>query len=147
MKAPTDFEVLGAYGKALADAGEESGLGIFVENHLASDAEFDAHKNATPFTLTDDGRIVFQNPGPARTPQSAKSGVLDRIHIKPPSGLPFSIPPNLTTANRQQPNPRQYPGERPALPLFPMNHRGQVLIPVNFKNGGCLLLLGTPGAH
>jgi hypothetical protein len=127
--------------KALADAGEESGLGIFVDNHLASDAEFDAHKNATPFTLTDDGRIVFQNPGPARTPQSAKSGVLDRIHIKPPSGLPFSIPPNLTTANRQ------HPGERPALPLFPINHRGQVLIPVNFKNGGCLLLLGTPGAH
>jgi hypothetical protein len=133
--------------KALFDAGEESGLGVFVENHLASDAEFDAHKNATPFTLTDDGRIVFQSSGASRAPSSAKSGVLDRIHIKPPTGFPLNIPPNLTTANRQQPNPGQHPGDRTAPPLFPTNHRGQVLIPVNFKNGGCLLLLGAPAAR
>jgi hypothetical protein len=141
------YEAWFADTKEMADSGEASGRGIFVEDHLASDAVFDAHGNASPFTLTEDGRIVIQRPGSVRAPSSLKSGVLDRIHIKPPTGSPFSIPPNLIPANRQQQNPRQSLGEHPALPLFPTNHRGQVLIPVNFKNGGCLLLLGTPGAH
>ena len=130
------FEAWYADSKELADAGEATGRGIFVDDHLASTAIFDHRGNATPFTLTDDGRIVIQPLGPAPAPASHKASpedMLRRIPIKPPKGLPVGIPP---PAGRPRQQANQIAGERPFSPPFSTNHRGEILIPVNFGKGG-----------
>ena len=55
------YEAWYADTREMALSGDPSGRGIFVDDHLASDAVFDAHGHAAPFIFTDDGRIVLQN--------------------------------------------------------------------------------------
>jgi hypothetical protein len=137
-----------AFVASYADPKAASGRGIFVDDHLVLIAPPNADLSA--LTLTDDGRIVAQNPGAAPAPKSTASpsaipDILRSIPVKPPKGFPISLPPIPNKPNRREPNnQRQVACERPPLPLFPVNHRGQVLIPVNFGKGGFLLLLGTP---
>jgi hypothetical protein len=137
------YEAWYADTREMAVSGDPSGRGIFVDDHLASDAVFDAHGNAAPFIFTDDGRIVLQNPGPA--PASVKGTLPARIRLKLPNNTGVSITPPPGDARR--PAPRKQSVEHPALTPFPMNHHGQILIPVNFNSGGFFLLLGTPGAR
>ncbi len=118
-----------------------SGRGIFVDDHLASDAVFDAHGNAAPFIFTDDGRIVIQYPHASPVSPAPKSAPA-RLRLK----LPRESVDITTGANRAAQR-KQAPVQHPALAPFPMNHRGQILIPVNFGAEGFLLLLGTPGAR
>ena len=122
-----------------ASAMDYSGRGIFVDDHLASDAVFDARGNASPFIFTDDGRIVFEHQGPASpSPKNAPA----RLRLK----LPRESVDITTGANRPAQR-KQAAVEHPALAPFPMNHRGQIVIPVNFGSDGFLLLLGTPSVH
>ena len=139
------YEAWFADTKEILSSGEASGRGIFVDNHLAFSAPLDSEFPA--FTLTDDGKIVMQSPSPSRAPASArvKPDILGRIRIRTPKDLPISIAPSQNRPNRpQQRTAKQIAGERPALAPFPVNHRGQVLVSVNFRSGGFLLLLGTP---
>lgn len=133
------FEAWYADTREKAASREGLGRGIFVDNRLVFTAPFDAELPA--FTLAEDGRIVLHNPTPAPAAAKAKSDIIGRIRIKPPKDSPVSIKPVPIEVTR--------PGQRkPAViarPLpFPVNHRGQILIPVNFRDGGFLLLLGTP---
>jgi hypothetical protein len=122
-----------------ASAMDYSGRGIFVDDHLASNEVFDARGNPSPFIFTDDGRIVVQNPGHA--PASPKNAPA-RIGLK----LPRESVSVSAGAGRAAPH-KPSAAVHPSLMPFPMNHHGQILIPVNFGAEGFLLLLGTPGAR
>jgi len=132
------YEAWYADTREMAMSNEASGRGIFVDDHLASDAVFDAHGNASPFIFTDDGRIVIQNTGPASP--SPKNGVPARIRLKLPRES-VSIAPGANRPAQRKPSAVEHPA------LFPKNRRGQILIPVNFATGSFLLLLGTPSVH
>ena len=122
-----------------ASAMDYSGRGIFVDDHLASDAAFDARGNALPFIFTDDGRIVFEHQGPASpSPKNTPA----RLRLKLPKE---SV--DITTGTNRPAERKPSPAARPLLTPFPMNHHGQIVIPVNFGNEGFLLLLGTPSTH
>jgi hypothetical protein len=124
-----------------ASAMDYSGRGIFVDDHLASDAVFDARGNALPFIFTDDGRIVIENPHTSPVSPSPKNAPA-RLRLK----LPRESVDITTGANRPAQR-KQAAVEHPALAPFPTNHRGQIVIPVNFDGGGFLLLVGTPSTH
>jgi hypothetical protein len=133
------YEAWYADTREMALSGDPSGRGIFVDDHLASDAVFDAHGHAIPFIFTDDGRIVVQNSGHApAAPKNAPA----RIGLKLPRES-VSISTGAGRAAQRKPSAIAHP----ALTPFPMNHHGQILIPVNFDSGGFLLLLGTPGGR
>ena len=95
------YEAWYADSRELATAGDASGRGIFVDDHLASDEVFDAHGNAALFILTEDGRIALERPGPVRVP--ANPGVTGRIRIRPPKDSPVSITPIPIRPNRPAP--------------------------------------------
>jgi hypothetical protein len=122
-----------------ASAMDYSGRGIFVDDHLASDAVFDARGNASPFIFTDDGRIVFEHQGPA---SPASKNTPARLRLKLPRE---SV--DITTGTNRPAQRKQAAVEHPALAPFPVNHRGQIVIPVNFGAEGFLLLLGSPAAR
>ncbi len=133
------FEAWYADTREKAASREGLGRGIFVDNRLLFTAPFDAELPA--FTLTEDGRIVLHNPSPAPASVKAKPDIIGRIRIKPPKDSPVSVAPIPIEAQR----PQQRKPAVSARPLpFPVNRRGQILIPVNFTSGGFLLLLGTP---
>ena len=135
------YEAWYADTREMALSGDPTGRGIFVDDHLASDAVFDAHGNAAPFIFTDDGRIVIQHPHASPVPPSPKSAPA-RLRLKLPRE---SV--DITTGTNRPAQRKQAAVEHRALAPFPMNHRGQILIPVNFGADGFLLLLGTPGAR
>lgn len=145
------FEAWYADTREIAGAGEASGLGIFVENRLAMSPAPDSSNVLPAFTLTEDGQVLLkettrQVSAPAQAPKAP--GILGRVRIKPPGGLPISIALGPARQSRPPIHGAAPPeGTHPAAQLFPMNHGGQILIPVNFKDGGFLLLLGTPAAH
>lgn len=127
--------------------------GIFVDNHLALTGDF---LPSEPFMLSDDGQVVLKPqtkalPSTQAAPSAAqkKPGLLDRVGIKPPQlpkNLPIGIAPNAKTTPENQPHPDR---ERPPCPVSPfpalhMNGRGQMLIPVNLRTRGFILLLATP---
>ncbi len=122
-----------------------SGLGIFVENHLATTLPVDASGKPRGFSLTDDGRVVVDSPcpPPVTPPSKPKSGVLDRIRITPLRGFPIGIAPSPTQAGAKEPSPTPCVVQRPPAPQFPTNHRGQIIITMNLRSG-FLILLGTP---
>jgi hypothetical protein len=138
-----------AYGAWYADTQEiargheASGFGIFVERHLFSTVDINSLGRIPMFTLTDDGQIIIGNANPSADAKP-KPSVFDRLRIKQPNGFPISIAPTSQPPSAPQ-VAKQYPAERP-MP-FPTNHRGQILIPVNFTEGGFLLILGTPVTH
>lgn len=122
-----------------ASAMDYSGRAIFVDDHLASGEVFNAEGNALPFIFTDDGRIVVQNPGHA--PAAPKTA---------PARIGLKLPRESVSIATGGTRPAQHKASAAAhstLMPFPMNHRGQILIPVNFGAEGFLLLLGTPGAR
>ncbi len=132
------------YADRIEDAERGFKLGVFVEKRLAFTAP--AGSQAGPaFALTEDGEVVSKDAGqgqgaaPSQAPKTP--GLLGRIHIKTPGGLPISITPP-----KQPTLPVALPAlaPHPAAAMFPTNRRGQILVPVNFKDGGFLLLLGTP---
>jgi len=138
----------------IAKGGEYSGLGLFVDNHLAlrlTTANMD-----DAFGLTEDGQVVPQesNPrsaGSAPAPPEKKPGLLDRVRINPlrlPKGPSISLGPD--GAPRQRASAPRY-GERTGLPdapsLLRANRRGQIAIPVNVAGQGFLLLIATPAAR
>lgn len=135
------YEAWYADTKEMAASGDPSGRGIFVDDHLASDAVFDARGNALPFIFTDDGRIVIENPHASPVFPSPKNAPA-RIRLKLPRE---SV--DITTGVNRPAQRKQAAVEHPALVPFPMNHRGQIVIPVNFDGGGFLLLVGTPSTH
>ena len=117
-------------------------LGVFVDKHLAL-TQSAAHKG---YILGDDGEVTpkaSQAPLSSDPPARKNSSILEHIHIKPPNGLPITIAPS-----RNRPIPEVQRGTKPNAvelpPLFPMNHSGQIVIPVNLKGSGFFLLLGTP---
>jgi len=122
-----------------AAAMDYSGRGIFVDDHLASNEVLNADGNPFPFIFTDDGRIVVQHPGHA--PASPKNAPA-RIGLKLPRE---SV--SITTGESRTAQHKPSSAPRPMAIVFPMNHHGQILIPVNFAAEGFLLLLGTPGAR
>jgi hypothetical protein len=121
------------------------GLGIFVENHLATTLPADASGKPLAFLLTDDGRVVVDTPcAPLSAPPSKpKSSILDRVRITPPKGFPISIAPSQTQPAAKEQEPAACSAPRPPIPQFPTNHRGQILIPMNLRPG-FLILVGTP---
>jgi hypothetical protein len=129
--------------KNTAASGEASGRGIFVDSRLVFTTPWNAEFQ--PFTLGDDGRLVIsrERPAEAKTSPQAGPGILNRIRVRSPKDSPVGIVP--APPNRPQRAAREKAA--PALAPFAVNHRGQVLIPVNFGTGGFLLLLGTPGAR
>lgn len=138
-----------AYGAWYADRMEDAEhgfkLGVFVEKRLAFTAP--AGSEIVPaFILTEDGEVVPKEGGqgqgtaPTQTPKTP--GLLGRIRIKTPSGLPISIAPPPKQPALREAMPAVAP--HPTATAFPANRRGQILVPVNFKEGGFLLLLGTP---
>jgi hypothetical protein len=133
------YEAWYADTKEMALSGDPSGRGIFVDDHLASDAVFDARGNAAAFVFTDDGRIVFEHQGPA---SPAPKNTPARIRLKLPRD---SV--SVTAGERRPAERKPSALESPALAPFPKNHRGQILVPVNFDSGGFLLLLGTPSVR
>lgn len=132
------YEAWYADTREMALSGDPTGRGIFVDDRLASDAVFDAHGNAAPFIFTDDGRIVIQHPHASPASPSPKNAPA-RLRLK----LPRESVDITTGANRPAQR-KQAAVEHPALAPFPVNHRGQILIPVNLGAEGFLLLLGTP---
>jgi hypothetical protein len=135
------YEAWYADTKEMAASGDPSGRGIFVDDHLASDAVFDAHGNAAPFIFTDDGRIVIENPHASPVSPSPKNTPA-RLRLKLPRE---SV--DIATGTNRPAQRKQAAVEHHALAPFPINHRGQIVIPVNFDSGGFLLLLGTPSVH
>jgi hypothetical protein len=129
--------------KNTAASGEASGRGIFVDSRLVFTVPWNAEFQ--PFTLGDDGRLVISRERPAEAKASPQAGpdILNRIRIRPPKDSPVGIAP--APPNRPQRAAKEKAA--PALAPFAVNHRGQVLIPVNFAGGGFLLLLGTPSAR
>jgi hypothetical protein len=127
---------------------QPSGLGIFVENHLAATLPLDASGRARAFALTDDGRVVVDTPcpPPSPPPSKPKSNVLDRIRITPPKGFPISIAPSPTQPAAKEQEPAACSASRPPIPQSPTNHRGQIVIPMNLRPG-FLILIGTPITH
>jgi hypothetical protein len=136
------YEAWYADSREIAMSGKVSGRAMFVDNHLASTGIFDARGGASPFILTDDGRIVPLVPSPEPAAPKGKPEILGRIRIKPPKDSPVSITPIPIKGNRQRAAKKES-AERPHT-LFPVNDSGQVVIPVNFQSGGFLLLIGTP---
>jgi hypothetical protein len=127
------------------EPGRPSGLGIFVESHLATTLPADASGKPRGFSLTDDGRVVVDSlcPPPSAPPSKPKSNVLDRIRIAPTKSFPIGIAPSPTQPSAKEPNPTPCVVQRPPAPQFPTNHRGQIAIPMNLRTG-FLILLGTP---
>jgi hypothetical protein len=122
------------------DYDEPDGFGIFVDNRLVSNFP-PTFANFPVFTLTDDGRVVVQGtvPSPTQPAQRAKPGFASPL--KMPKGFP-KVP------TRIQPGRFVPMAEKAQSPLpFPINKKGQVLIPVNLEGRGFLLLLGTPVAR
>ncbi len=123
-----------------ANAGDPSGFGIFVDNRLALTPSLPDSGVLPVFTLSDEGQVVIQNAStPANAPTPKKSSnPFGGLHIKTPN-LPV-------TFGSEKPKQQETaaPVTRPSAPTFPTNHHGQILVPVNFKEGGFLLLLGTP---
>jgi hypothetical protein len=136
------YEAWYADSREIAMSGKVSGRAMFVDNHLASAEVFDARGGAAPFILTDDGRIVLLAPSPEPASPKAKPEILGRIRIKPPKDSPVTITPVPVRPNRPRAAKKE-PVERRQT-LFPMNDSGQIIVPVNFKGGGFLLLIGTP---
>ena len=152
------YEAWYADTKDAAASRETSGEGVFVDDRLAVRLTSEAKE---PFTLTDDGHVVFHReakasaPPPAATapPAQKKPGLLGRIRVnlpKLPKGFPVSIDPSTS---KQQPA-RSATGliERPPLsypPLYmlPANKFGQVAIPANLYLGGFILWIATPVKH
>jgi len=126
------------------DYDEPDGFGIFVDNRLVSN--FPAHLGVLPaFTLTDDGRVVVQATGPSPAQQTPKvrPEFASQFGVKVPKGFPKAPGQAAGAAARVIPavmrNPLPFP--------FPVNKKGQVLIPVNLEGRGFLLLLGTPASR
>jgi len=123
------------------DYDEPDGFGIFVDGRLASN--FPAHLGVFPaFTLTDDGRVVVQAaaPSPAQQTPKVRPDFASQFGVKVPKGFPKAPVQAAGAAARFIPAAMRSP-----LPLpFPVNKKGQVLIPVNLEGRGFLLLLGTP---
>lgn len=126
---PNDFESPG-----------KSGAGIFVDSRLVVSVPWDVP--VPEFTLTDDGKIITRNAKPA--PASPRADIGNRIRIRPPKDSPVSLAPG-----RPQPRIPQKPspGAPAALPAFAVNHRGDILFPVNFEGGSFGVLLGTSTTH
>jgi len=130
--------------------GNISGLGIFVENHLAFTQAPDSIK--APFTLSDDGQVIRKpeakpslaaaDPAPPDIRKAPR--LLDQIHINPPKGFPTN--PGQKQHKNQQSQPNTAPALQDPFPVLRTNRRGQILVSVNFE-GGFLLLLGTPVTH
>ena len=138
----------------IAKLGEYSGLGIFVDNHLALKLT-SANKDES-FALTEDGQVVPERDKPLSaagippTP-AKKQRLLDRVRMNPlklPKGPSISLGPD--SAPRQGASSPRY-SERPALVdavyLLRGNRRGQIAIPVNVAGQGFLLVLATPGVR
>jgi hypothetical protein len=131
----------------IAAGGEYSGLGLFVDNHLAM--RLTAANENDAFSLSDDGQVAPMRESPPASagipPAQKKPGLLDRVRISPlrlPKGPTVEIGPD---SNRP---PVRY-GARPALVDDPLsllhpNRLGQILIPANIPGQGFILLLGTP---
>jgi hypothetical protein len=124
---------------------QPSGIGIFVENHLAATLPADASGRPRALALTDDGRVVVDTPcpPPSAPPSKPKSSVLDRVRIAPPKGFPISIAPSPAQRPAKEQEAAACVVARPPVPQFPTNHRGQIVIPINLRPG-FLILLGTP---
>jgi hypothetical protein len=127
---------------------QPSGLGVFVENHLAATLPVGASGRPRAFALTDDGRVVVDTPCPPPTPPPSKqrSNVLDHIRITPSKGFPISIAPSTAHPPAKEQEPAACSATRPPVPQFPTNHRGQIVIPMNLRPG-FLILVGTPITH
>jgi len=143
------YEAWYADTREIANAGEASGLGIFVDNRLAMSPAPDSSATLPAFTLGDDGQVTLANaPQAVNGPQSQTPktpGLLSRVRIKPPAGFPVGIAPSPNKSNRPPlHDPSQPVIGHTASTAFPTNRLGQILVPVNLKEGGFLLLLGTP---
>jgi hypothetical protein len=132
------------YSDRMEDAERGFKLGVFVEKRLGLSAP-PASESLPAFTLTEDGEVVVKEPArQVSAPQTPKPpGFFDRVRVRPPNGFPVTIAPPPNRPQPQLRNPGQ-PAGHPTATVFPMNHRGQMLLPLNFKDGGFLLLLGTP---
>lgn len=136
----------------IAARGDYSGLGLFVDNHLA--LRLTTANENDPFTLTEDGQVLLKDETRAApqavspAPPPKKPGLLDRVKINPlklPKGPTIGLGPD---PSRSQPAPPRN-GARPMSPDSPLvlmraNGRGQILIPVNIPGQGFVLLLATP---
>jgi hypothetical protein len=133
--------------RTVAEGGEPSGRGIFVDNHLALMLTSETLSNS--FTLTDDGKVVLQ-PEDKSTPYTPvapkRPGLADRIRITPPKlpRFPISIAPNRPQPVRPSANRQSVPD---SLSMLRANRFGQVVIPVNLNPDGFVLLLATPVRH
>ena len=138
------FEAWYADNKQVATAGAFSGLGIFVGDQLVLKTSLGEKETPPSFTLGEDGQVSLGEAArpdiPVQAPKSS-GGVLDRVRVKMPRGLPVTI------AQGQAKRPAQggvVPIARKEEPPFPTNRHGEILVPVNLHEGGFLLLLGTP---
>jgi hypothetical protein len=136
----------------IAARGDYSGLGLFVDNHLA--LRLTTANENDPFTLTEDGQVLLKDETRAvpsamsPAPPPKKPGLLDRVKINPlklPKGPTIGLGPD---GSKPQPAAPRY-GARPPLADDPLaliraNRRGQILIPVNIPGQGFMLLLATP---
>lgn len=118
-----------AYEALYTDANGKEATGIFVDRHfVVNRSDITA---GLPFTLTEDGQIVFQPKTVTVPSPSARPTRIPRVHIK---GLP-NLPLTITPEPRQRVSP---------LPMLPANAKGEMAIPVNLSYR-FVILLATPG--
>ncbi len=143
------FEAWYADNRQVANAGAYSGLGIFVGEQLVLKTALGDKEAPPAFTLAEDGQVSLADAArtaevPVQTPAKPSGGMFDRVHIKLPKGLPVTIAQGQAKPHPAQAGVLPVPPVQKEEPLFPTNRHGEILIPVNFKEGGFLLLFGTP---
>ena len=146
--AQVAFEAWYADNRQVASAGAFSGLGVFVGDQLVLKTSLGDKEAPPSFTLSEDGQVSLTDAAktpevPVQTPPKSSGSVLDRVRVKLPRGLPVTIAQGQAKQHPAQgvmPSPASVKEEPP----FPTNRHGEILVPVNFHEGGFLLLLGTP---
>jgi hypothetical protein len=129
--------------------------GICIDRHFVE--EFGSDLIIRSLTLTDDGKVSFNQPSPLSVSRSAPTqpqtssaipGVLRQIPLKPP---PFKLPKNFPVSIPPIPKPSSLPSlgngtpvVTSALPMFTTDSRGQLVIPANLPDGHFVILLASP---
>lgn len=131
-------------------------IAICVDHHIVS--TFPQDQQITSLTLTDDGKVSFNQPARQIAPTSTSTpsaaaqripGILRQIPIKlPPLRLPKNVPigiPSIPQIPQSPSGPANAPRTpAPSFPMFASNSRGQIAIPANLPDGHFVILLASP---
>jgi hypothetical protein len=131
-------------------------IAICVDHHIVS--TFPPDQQITSLTLTDEGKVSFNQPVQQIAPTSPSTpsaaaqkipGILRQIPIKLPSlRLPKNVPigiPSIPQVPQSPSGPANAPRTRaPLFPTFASNSRGQIVIPANLPDGHFVILLASP---